>query len=115
MRQYRGLIVLALVTVAALATGLVLASRDDSSAAAPDEAPAATTQAAATVEEEAPASPARSDGGKASRTGLVYDERARKIKPKISAQAYIAVEVETGRVLIAHTTARSGRSRRSRR
>jgi D-alanyl-D-alanine carboxypeptidase (penicillin-binding protein 5/6) len=102
VRGYKGLIVLVLVTVAALAAGLVLASRDDSSAAPSD--PAATSSGESSTESEArePAQAETAEPAVSSRTGLVYDERARDIEPGISAQAYIAIDAETGRVLIAH-------------
>jgi D-alanyl-D-alanine carboxypeptidase len=102
VRQHRGLILLVLLTAAALAAGLVLASRDDSQAAAPEQPAAATVaESAAATTERAPDSKA---GKKAptSKTGLTYDERARDRTVAISAESYIAIDAETGRVLIAH-------------
>jgi D-alanyl-D-alanine carboxypeptidase (penicillin-binding protein 5/6) len=100
VRQQRGLIVLVLVTAAVLAAGLVLVSRDDSKAAGRSPAttglpvPAASGETSVeresqgATEAEAPA-------------GLTYDQGARSIAVRISAPAYIAIDAETGRVLIA--------------
>ncbi len=100
MRAYRGLILLVLLTAATLAAGLVLSSRDDSQAAAPERTePATTTEGGpATTEREAEEPASRP----LSRNGLDYDARARERGVRISAEAYIAIDGETGRVLIAH-------------
>jgi D-alanyl-D-alanine carboxypeptidase len=103
VRAYKGLIVLVLVTAAALAAGLVLASQDDSSAASPD-APATSSATGATTgaEEREPASAETGEQQATTRTGLVYEEGARDVEPGISAPAYIAIDADSGRVLIAH-------------
>jgi D-alanyl-D-alanine carboxypeptidase len=99
VRQHRGLIVLVLLTAAALAAGLVLSSRDDSQAAPAQTSPTTVTESApATTEAEPEAAPERP----ASRTGLTYDDQARERTVAISAESYIAVDAETGRVLVAH-------------
>ncbi len=99
MRGHKGLLVLLLVTAAALAAGLMLTSRDDSKAASPepraDVAPAETVRPEETqrVEESPPPVDAR--------TGLAYDEDARRVKLSLSGGSYIAVDADSGRVLIA--------------
>jgi D-alanyl-D-alanine carboxypeptidase len=99
VRQHRGLIVLVLLTAAALAAGLVLSSREESQAAPEQPAPATATESvAATTGAEPETAPERP----ASKTGLVYDEQARERTVAISADSYIAIDAETGRVLIAH-------------
>jgi D-alanyl-D-alanine carboxypeptidase (penicillin-binding protein 5/6) len=100
VRQYWGLIVLALATAALLAAGLVLASDDESSAAPPERAAAAAETGGETATEpEAQVEAAARPSGK---TGLVYDARARDREVRITAQSYIAVDAATGEVLIAH-------------
>lgn len=102
MRQHRGLIVLILVTAVALAAGLVVVSRDDSKAAGSD-APAATVLAApaetqADADDRAPADVEEP----ASPNALTYTPASRSVTVPISAEAYIAIDAETGDVLVAH-------------
>lgn len=90
---------LVLLTAAALAAGLVLSSRDDSQAAPEQPQPAAVTETvAATTGREPEADTERP----ASKTGLTYDEQARERNVAISAESYIAIDAESGRVLVAH-------------
>jgi D-alanyl-D-alanine carboxypeptidase len=105
VRQHRGLIVLVLVTAAALAAGLALVSRGDSVAsgkAPPDSAAAPATAAddgsPAETGTRAPASVAETTDDR----GLTYSPRARKISVPISAESYIAIDADTGEVLVAH-------------
>lgn len=83
---------------AALAAGLVLSSRDDSQAAPSQTARAAVTESSAATAEREPEAVLEQS---ASRSGLTYDEQARDRKVAISAESYIAIEADTGRVLIA--------------
>ena len=98
MKQYRGLIVLALVTAALLAAGLVLASDDESSAAPPEQTAPAATSSETPPSPDATEDPARPSG----KDGLVYDPRARERNVRITAASYIALDASTGEVLIAH-------------
>lgn len=101
VRQHRGLILLVLLTVATLVAGLVLVSRDDSKAARRDAAPASagSSPAAGTT-----TTARETEGAEETRasTELTYDADARAIPVRISATSYIAIDAETGRVLLAH-------------
>lgn len=100
VRRHRGLIVLVLITAAALAAGLVLAAQDDSKAASPEE----RTTAAATTERAQETQQKRDDEQQpvADRSGLLYDPQARKRTVPITAASYIAIDADSGRVLLAH-------------
>jgi D-alanyl-D-alanine carboxypeptidase len=101
VRQQRGLILLVLITAAALAAGLILAAQDDSKAAAPERETTsqATTEAAPQKSEQGPKD---ADRVATDRAGLVYDPQARRRTVPISAESYIAIDAESGRVLLAH-------------
>lgn len=98
VRRHRGLILLVLLTAAALAVGLVLSSRDDSQAAPAETSRATTAESVAATIEREPEAVAELP---TSRSGLTYDARARDRTVRISAESYIAIDAETGRVLIA--------------
>jgi len=101
VRQHRGLILLVLVTAVALAAGLVIASRDDSSAADSGPPPASTATSVAETGEDA-GDRTLVEVEKASPNELTYAPRARTRTVRISAESYIAIDADSGEVLIAH-------------
>lgn len=92
---------LVLVTAAALAAGLVLVSRDDSRAADEDP-PAASAEAGTETRAETQAREPAGAAQAESPAGLAYGPDSRRVSVPISAESYIAIDAETGEVLIAH-------------